>query len=254
MIGRYEAFMNGIALSSIDNSILVLDVNHTPASVQRRTSRVANRNGSRVFGEYYSGASATITFEIHEYDTIKRQSICDKVAQWAVYGKYLTTSDRPWRRLRCSCDTPPSIQSAKKWTDPITMTFVAYQLPFWEEMNEVKLSMTGTNKTGTLYVPGNVKDTLVTARIEANASCANVTLGVGHTHFDLKNLNLADDDVVWVEYDDDMNLIIRKGATSLLAKRSGNDDLLADSGKLNTLYFISSASVTVDFLVRGWWL
>lgn len=252
MINRYEAYRDGTALSSISDNIIIHDIQYNPPSIQRRTGRVANRNGCRLYGEYFGDGMVTIVFEIREYDTVKRDEICQKVAAWAMYGKYLTVSDRPWKRLMCVCETPPVIQSAKKWTDALKMTFKAYVLPFWEEVNEAVLSLTGTSATGNLYVPGNVKNTLVRVKITAGESVNSVKLTVGTTVFNLKSLSLSSGDIITIDYDDNMILSIKKGSTSMLSKRSGSDDLLADSGKLNTFGLTASGSVTAEFKVRGW--
>ena len=143
MIGRYEAYMDGTALSAIDHSVMITDIRHNPATIQRKTERMASRPGSRDYGKTIGSASVVITFEIHEYDPAKRQAICDKIAAWANYGTYLMTSDRLWKRLKCVCDKFPSVQSAKKWTDPITMTFSAYNPPFWQENNETRVTLGG---------------------------------------------------------------------------------------------------------------
>ena len=253
MINRYEAYRDGVALSSIDGAIMILDIQYPPVSISYRTGRVANRQGVRTYGEYVGETSVTIVFEIHEYDTVKRQAICRRVARWAMYGKYMTTSDRPEERLRCVCDDPPSIQSVKKWTDQIKMTFTAQVLPFWEEVNETRLTITGASGSQSLYIPGNVRGTLVTVSIKANAACENITIASGSTMMMLKGLGLEANDVVLIDYDDNMILrILKNGTTSILSKRSGSDDLLVDSGKFNTFVVSASASVTATFYVRGW--
>ena len=101
MISRYEAYMNDAALGAIDNSIVVLNVSHKSPKVQKRTNKVANRNGAWVVGEYIGESNVTITFMIRDQNIIRRQEICQQVAQWAMQDGYLSTSDRRWQRLKC---------------------------------------------------------------------------------------------------------------------------------------------------------
>lgn len=260
MIGRYEAYIDGVALTSINNNIIITDISHKPASIQQKTARVANRDGSRVVGSYADAASVGVKFLIREYDILKRQEICQKIAQWATQGTYITTNDRRWQKLRCVCEQTPTIESSKNWTDEITMTFKGYNPPYWQEINATKVTLGGTNGATSgntsVHVLGNVKNTLIGAKITAKASISTVYLAVNSKVIGLAGLSLSSGDVVTIDYDDDMNIRIKKGSTSLLGKRTAEsaDDLLVDCGKMNTFSFESSAAAVVEFTIRGWWM
>lgn len=257
MIGRYEAYMDGTALSSIDDKILVLDIKYTPATVQRKTDRLANRPGAMAYGKTIGSAQAVITFEIHEYDTVKRQEICDKISAWA-NGVYLRTSDRPWKRLKCACDKYPSATS-KKWTEPLSITFSAYNPPFWQEMNLTELTLGGTSGAtsgnGSVFVPGNAEDSLVSATVMAKASISSLSLTVNGNTFSFPGLSLSSGDTVTIGYDDDMMLSIKKGNTSIMGERAASsaDDLKVDCGKSNAFSFTADGAAVVTFSARGWW-
>ena len=257
MIGRYEAYMDGTALSSIDDKILVLDIKYTPATVQRKTERLANRPGARAYGKTIGSAQAVITFEIHEYDTVKRQEICDKITAWA-NGMYLRTSDKAWKRMRCVCDKYPSVQS-KKWTEPVTMTFSAYNPPFWQDMNPVVLTLGGTSGatsgSGSVFVPGNAEDSLVSVTVTAKAGISSLSLTANGNTFSFSGLSLSSGDTVTIGYDDDLMLSIKKGNTSIMGKRAASsaDDLKVNCGKSNAFSFTADGAAVVTFSARGWW-
>ena len=250
MLGRYEAYMDDIALSSIDPSILVLNVEHTTPEMNIISANLANRHGAFITRKKTNSVGVTITFEIHEYDTVKRQAICQKVAKWAD-GVILKTSDRPGQRLRAMCRQYPVV-NARDWTAAVTVGFTANALPFWEEENPVNVSFTGTSGSSSVYVPGNADEALVEVSVTANAASAGFTVVVGSTQITITD-TIAKDAVVKIEYDDKLIQSIKKGTTSLLNKRTGADDLLAKSGEFNTFSYSADANVTVVFTVRGCW-
>lgn len=253
MISRYEAWLDGVALSSISPDILILDIEHAPANIRTDTFTTAKRNGSRIHRRYYDRASVTIRFAIRKYGINDRQSVCSDVVRWAKGGGVLQTNDRNGQRLRCICEAFPVVQSAMKWTDPFAVTFSAYALPFWEEEEQSVLQLTGTSGEGELYVPGNVDDAMVEASISANAALSSLTLSANGRTMTLSGLSVASGGVVVLTYDDEMIQSIKANSVSILDKRSGVDDLLAVSG-MNSFAFTADADVDVDFKVRGLWL
>ena len=252
MTSRYEAYMDSVSLSGLDDSIFILDISHPAAERSRSLVNIANRSGSFLSSEKRSPISVVITFEIHKYGIADRQAVCDKVVKWAG-GSVLKTNDMTDKQLVCVCDQYPSVNSAKRWTDPITMTFTAYEFPYWEDTTQTTLTLTGTQTSGTLAVPGVIDDAFVEATITANAAVTEISLTVGSTNFTLENLELTNGDVVTIAYDSRKLLSIMHGTVSLLGKRTGasSDDLLAKCGKTVTFAVEADASVTVVFKVRG---
>ena len=254
MNSRYEVLLNGISLSSVHPNILVLDVNYQPPETGFSTYNVAKRNGARIHKENTSSISVGISFEIHSYSVVERQHICNMVSLWAKNGGLLEINDRPGQRMRCVCSQKPSIQSARNWTDPVTVTFTAYTLPFWEESEyAVKAFSAGTSGDGFLYVPGSVDGAMIEADILANATLSSVSLTANGRTLTLSGLSVSSGSTIKISYTDDMIQQIKVGTTSLLNKRSGADDLIAKCGELNSVSFSSNASTTVTFKARGLW-
>lgn len=254
MISRYEAVLNGQALSSISTSILILDINYSAPTYQNEVYTVAKRQGGRIYRKHADKLLTTITFAIRAYDIRERQSICNAVQQWAGQGGILQTNDREGQRLRCVCEQLPTITSALKWTDPLTVTFAAYALPFWEESIPAELTLSGTSGSGSLWVPGCVEGALVEVDATTSAAITSLSTTVNSRTLSLTGISVAANKVIKIAYDDEMIQSIKVGATSLLAKRTGVDDLLANCGKSNTMSFSSDASVSVVFRVRGLWV
>lgn len=254
MISRYEAYLNGVALSSVSADIVILDIEYSTPGARDEMFTVAKRQGARVHRRYVEKTSVAINFAIRNYDTRVRQRICGAVVKWAKNGGILKINDREGQRLHCVCDTPPVITSALRWTDTLRVAFVAYSLPFWEEVVPSVLQLSGTQEEGLLYVPGNVDGAMVGAAITANAALSTVTLGVNGSTLTLSGLSIASGQVINITYDENMIQSIKVGSTSLLSKRTGADDLVAKCGETNTFTLSADASVTVNFSVRGLWI
>lgn len=254
MISRYWATLNGVPLNSISQDILILDIEYESPNITTETHEVAKRQGSRIYRRYIGRNSVTINFAIRAYDIMDRQEICKSIARWAKNGGVLQTSDRKGQRLHCVCDRFPTITSALKWTDTLSVTFSAYALPFWEEISASTLTITGTSKNGSLYVPGSVDNAMVEASIKANSALSNITLKVNDYFITLSGLSVAAGQIIEIAYSDEMIQSIKVGNTSILNKRSGSDDLIANCGETNNFSISSNASVTATFKVRGLWI
>ena len=134
MISRYEVFLNGVSLSSISPEILILDIQYPPTSIRNESFSLARRQGERISRRYIASNSVSVSFEIQSYDVQVRQSILSQIVKWAKNGGVLQTNDRIGQRLRCICETFPSITSAKDRTQEMQIVFkemgcqVAYNL------------------------------------------------------------------------------------------------------------------------------
>lgn len=255
MISRYEAYMDGEALSAVDPSLLILDIHHNDPGLQIKKNALGGRDGAVVTGRYLEKASVTISFAIREYNIANRQAVCSRVIKWAK-GTVLKTNDRTGQMLYCICDDYPVINSAMAWTDPLSITFSAYGIPYWQEEFAKTATLTDTSENDTLFVPGSADMAFVNVDITAGAAVSSLTVGCGETAIELTGLALSDGDVVSIAYDQNGLMSIKKGNTSLLNKRTAasSDDLIAVCGEENEISITASGSVTAVFSVRGCWI
>lgn len=254
MTTRYEASMDGTSLSGLDASIVILDIAHRKPEIEVNAASVANRPGAKIMTRVVRSAGVTISFMIRKYSLSDRQSVCDMVVAWAG-GSVLRTNDRAGKHLQVICEQYPEINSAKNWTDPVTMTFTAVERPFWEDDTQTTLTVTGTVAQESMNVPGSAGEALVEVTVTANAAVTGVALVAGSTEIELEDIALDQGDTVTIDYKDGIQRI-RKGNTSVLGNRTkdSSDDLLAACGKMVTFAVESDASVTAVFKVRGCWL
>lgn len=254
MISRYEAWLNGVALSSVNPDILIMDIEQSSANIRTETFTTAKRHGSRIYKRRFEKASVTIRFAIRKYNIADRRAVCSDVVRWAKNGGILETNDRDGQRLRCVLDTVPIVSSALRWTDPLTITFSAYALPFWEEKSESVLHLSGTSGEGVLFVPGDVDGAMIEATVTSNGNLSTLALSANGKTITLSGISVGSGGVVELSYNDEMVQSIKANGTSVLSKRTGADDLIAVCGGSNTFGFASDANVDVNFKVRGLWI
>lgn len=253
MRSRYDVILNGKSLQQLDERLQVIDIQHRGATITDEQYTVAYRHGARLGRRSIGSVGVTVQFEIHEYSTQMRANLCDLVGRWAKAGGDLRVSDRPGKQLLCVCSAYPVIGSAMKWTARLSCEFTAYTIPAWREINPARKTLTGTSANGQLYVPGNLDEIPVEVSIRANAAVGSVTLGVNGRQMTLSELNLSTGDEVMIDYDDELIQRIRKNGVSILERRSGVDDLLANGGELNAITLTADGAVDATFSARGWW-
>ena len=253
MISRYEVTLNGVKLNDLHSKILVLDVNYAEPNREFGTFSPAKRDGGRMYRKYKEKASVTVSFAIREYAIAERQRICQLIGTWAMNGGELMINDRTNQKLVCECERKPAISSARDWTATLTITFTAYAVPYWQDTVPATLTLSGTSKSGTLYVPGSAPETVTEVTITAGAALSSISLTVAGKTMTLSGLSVASGGVITISYDSQMIQSIKTGSTSLLNKRTGADDLLAKCGANNSMSFSASASCTVVFKARGLW-
>lgn len=253
MRSRYEAYIDGIALSTIHPGILLTNVEHHLANYNLQTQAVANRNGLMILNRKQGATSVSISFELRVYKTQERQVALQKIQQWA-QGKTLETSDREGQKLNIICTAFPAVSSVQDWNDTLKVGFTAYDQPFWENKTPSVITLVGDDEDGVLFVPGNAGEAYAEVEVTPSQTIDDLTVTVGDTSITLDDLNT--NAVIKIGYDEKGIQYIKAGTTSILSKRTANssDDLIAICGKKNAVAVEADHSVTAKFSVRGLWL
>ena len=206
--------------------------------------------------ERKASTSVTVTFELHIYSTPARQAALQSVISWARDGGVLEVNDREGQYLSCVCTKYPSIDSVKKWTNPLSITFTAYKVPYWEESSPTSVTISGRNSSGSLELPGNGGDALVSCSIRAGGTLTSLRVTVGNTYIDLNNMSVPSGGYVDITYDSDKHIVISINGASGLSRRTGlsSDNLMAPSGKSTRVSILSSVTITATFSARGCWM
>lgn len=166
MTCRYEVTLNGVSLASLDPSILITNVQYEPPNYAPTTTTIANRHGARVLKRQKGRAAVTVRFMVRAYGIADRQSVLQDIISWARDGGDLRINDRPGQFLQCICDQLPAVDSVRDWTAEMSITFAAYAIPYWQEVEytTVTIPVAGTSTLGAfgeMYVPGNAPKALV---------------------------------------------------------------------------------------------
>lgn len=253
MKSRFDALLNGVALSGLDENICVTDISYPSPEISYTIAKFAGRNGGMATNRKLDQTVVSISFELHVYGTRHRQTACQQIVAWAKNGGRLQTSDRTDQYLQCICTKLPSIESASKWTDELTVEFTAYGIPYWQGVFPSKAVFSGADAEGEIFVQGNA-ETRPDIQITANAAVTSLTVGFGSTSVALSGLSVSSGGVIQISHDENGILSIKTGTTSLLGKLTvtSSDDLVADCGNI-PVSVEANGSVTAEFTVKGVW-
>lgn len=256
MIGRYRVSLDGVQMDSINDKILILDVGYSPIEFDRRENSVAGLDGYDISNTYLQKRAVTITFEIHRYNIVKRNEICQAVNKWASGGGQLVINDRDGQFLQVQCEQYADITSVRNWTDPLTLTFSTVAIPYWQNSAASSLALSGKNATGTLKLKGNYGNALVTVSAVANAKVTSFKAEVGNTQIVLKGMNIASGQRLVIDYQRGRFLRIRVDGKSVMGslQPSSTDNLLAPCGASTKCTVVSDGKMTTTIASRGLWL
>lgn len=254
---RYDVYMDGLPLDAIDPAIYVTDVQETPASYDATTLQRDKGDGLRVLRRLRDSLQVRVSFMVRETDVGRRRDIVQRVAAWAMGGKYLALGDRPGQRLRVACETLPGITSALKWTQELSMTFTAYAMPYWEADMPTRASFTGTSGTAAIHQAGTAPCFL---EAEISNTSGETLTGVameadGHA-IGFSGLALGAGKTLKIFYDDKWLLRAEVDGASVLNRRTADsaDDLILPPGKATTVTIAADKAVSVTLKARGLWL
>ena len=256
MTSRFDVYLNGISLLSVAPLATVVDIVYTPANPTNETVDRALGDGVFITRRRYQGAKVEAIVDLSIYNAVDRQEAAEALAEWAYPGGVLKTSDRPGRQLHVRSEKIPSVGSALRWTESISISFTADENPYWE-------SITATTKTftssSTMYLDGYAGDAKVSATITPSGTMTTFTITCGSTAIKVSGISTSG--AVTIDYDAYGFLRIRSGNTSLLDKvvavsssKLSSDELLLPSGKTTSVAISSNVSVSCTITAKGVWL
>ena len=254
---RYDVYMDGLPLDAIDPAIYVTDVQETPASYDATTLQRAKGDGLRVLRRLRDSLQVRVAFMVRETDVGRRREIVQRVAAWAMGGKYLALGDRPGQRLRVLCETLPGITSALKWTQELSMTFTAYAMPYWEADMPTRASFTGTGGTAAIHQAGTAP-CFLEAEISntSGSTLTSLSMAADGQTMAFTGMALGAGRTLKIFYDDKWLLRAEVDGASVLNRRTADsvDDLILPPGKATTVTIAADKAVSVTLKARGLWL
>ena len=234
MARHIEAWMDGTALSTV-GPFIIKGVEESPAESVAYATDKPGIDGQRVTRRLRRELRVVLRVAIRElYDLPRRSYAAEQLAAWAS-GAVLQLSSKPERQLR------------------VQLEWVAVSPPYWEDHLPTKLTLTGSDTSGTLTVPGTVP-TPLRLTITPGSALTGFTVTAGGKAIELDELGItAETDVVF-DRDARDDLRMTGGGVSLTRFRTPDsaDDLMVSPG-LVTVAFEASTSCTVIAEVYGRW-
>lgn len=253
---RYRISVGGKYLDAIDSRIVTTDIQHSAPEFARTVDVPGGSDGGVITRTYREKASVSVTFMLRIYSITERDEVMQEIKTWAKAGGTLLTNDRSGKRLyNVVCDQFPEVTSVRNWLDPITIVFSAYRVPYWQDSTVTTVTLSGTNASGKMTVPGNASQAYVSATITAKAAVTWFEIKTGSTTIKI-TANIAKDDVVEISYGTSHEITIKNGKTSLLSGRSPEsaDNLLLPCGKESSISIKADKKVSCQFKARGVWI
>lgn len=247
MTTRYEAWVNGVALSSIAPEIIIDDIQEQQPKSDVESFAIAFWNGTRVMSETRPSLSVTIRFMVRAYNPARRQEIVNDIVKWAKSGKQLEVSSREGLFLDCVVSTLPYVKSALKWLEQITITFTAYNVPYWQEKEPVTAEVMGLSGSAIITPNGTEECNLAFTVRNMGADRLNtLTVSVNGREIAFNNLQIVPSQSFSVQYVDGLLMLP-------VSKRTpdSNDNLILHPSTENVITFTADQSAKITFSARG---
>lgn len=259
---RISVALNGIELHSIDSAIVLQGVDEGAASWNISAGNRAGNAGQHVNSVEKRYRDVVVSFAIAEKrDLIRRSDIIQRICAWAAEGGDLTISYRDRQKLRVICAQMPAVKTLTKWAESYSITFRAYDIPFWQNMDRESVTISaGTSGSATLRVKESAGGKLSFEATNGSGSTVDaVSVTANGNSLIFASLGLANGEKLIVDYDekDIQRLRIKNTSNvyrSVLAKRTvaSNDDIPLKYG-VNSISVTSGAALSWNLYTYGRW-
>ena len=254
MILSRRVALGGTQLDSLHRSIVIRGID---TGVPKETINAVNRmggSGQRVTGQHWETMDVSVTFaiDIPHGDMAGRRTVWDSVMKWAMAGGWLTVGHMTGKRLYVDKAILPGSGDLFNWTDDYTITFRAYNVPFWQDATATTVTETvSTSGSLSLTVPGNVKTVMdFSFKNTSGSNVSDLSVTAGGNTIQLSGISLANNATVSITHGTDGLLRILKGSTSVYDKYTGADDLVVSPGS-NTVSITASGGGQATATVYG---
>lgn len=213
--------------------------------------------GSRLTGQHWDTLEAHVTYAINvpNTDMVKRREIFDMVNTWAMKKGFLRFNTMPGRRMRVDKIVVPNSGDLWNWTtDEYTITFRAYNIPFWQSSTANTVTgRTAAEDTLELAVDGNM-ETVLSATFEnkSGKEISNFEIEAGGNKITLTGIGLGGNESLVIRHGYDGILRITAGGRNVYSKYTGDDDLYIQPGMVQIHYKASRAGILTPSAYGRW--
>lgn len=228
--------LDGVQLDEIHSSIVIRGID---TGVPKESIAAVNRmggSGQRITTQHWETMDVAVRFAINvpKRQMALRREVWESVMAWALKGGWLTVGYMPDRRLYVDKAILPGSGDLWNWTEEFTITFRAYNVPFWQDANPNAVAVRGVSSwSGTLGVPGHFRTVAdVTFRNTSGSAMTAFLVTAGGNTLALSGISLTSGAELLIHHGTDGLLRITAGGVSVYNKltESSSDDLYLDPG------------------------
>ena len=256
----HRVALGGIQLDSIDSHIMIKGV----ATQQAKESDIASSagwNGQRFLRKRRESLEVTVRVGLRYFDDDMddREELLEMISAWAnKLPAWLTTTQKPNRRIRVDAVKTPAPGDPAEWTNEYTYTFTAYEDPYWQNDTATTKALTqGNTGSDSITAPGSAESFAdVTVQNKSGDTLNGITISINGNEMTFADLGLANNGTLTIDHviaNGVMVLQAKIGNTSVLANRTGADDFITKPGN-NAISYSADGSAIVTVSVKGRYL
>ena len=257
MILSKRVALGGVQLDELHDAIVIRSID--PGVTKESVSAVTRMGGfgQRMTGQHWDTMEVSVSYaiDIPKREMALRRQIFDAVNAWALKKGWLTVNWLENRRFYVDKVVLPGSGDMWAWTDEFTITFRAYNVPFWQDALPAQVS-SGTAASGsvTVQVGGNVQSVLdVTFQNRSGMTINNFWVQANGNRITLSSLGLGGSSALTINHGTDGLLRIKIGSTSVYQKYTGADDLFVNPGNVGVTFAADRAG-TLTVQSYGRWV
>lgn len=245
MILSKRVALGGVQLDEISDWIVIRSVD--PGVTHETTSAVSRMGGfgQRVTGQHWDTLDVNVTFaiDIPKRQMAERKAVYDAVIAWASRKGWLTVNWMSNRRFYVDKVVYPSGGDMWQWLNEYTLTFRAYNVPFWQEETPTQAVIDlASNGSAGIDVNGEVGTVLdVTFENRSGMVIPNFSVSAGGSHIDLTGIGLGGNETLRIHHGTDGLLRMVIGSRSVYDKYTGSDDLFVNPGRVTVTFSATRA-------------
>ena len=256
MILSRRVALGGIQLDELHERIVIRSID---PGVPYETTDAVNRMGGvgqRVTSQHWETLEVVVTYaiDVSKREMQLRREIFDMVNAWAMKKGWLTVNWMPNRRFYVDKVVLPGSGDMWNWTNEFSITFRAYNVPFWQD-DQPAQAVSATVNTGRIWVPvgGNVKSVMdISFRNMSGMVINNFQVSAGGNIIRLAALGLGGSSILQISHGVDGLLRITADGNSVYSKYRGSDDLYVNPGNVAVDFTADRAGILTAQCYGRW--
>ena len=245
MILSRRVAIDGAYLDEIHEAVVIQGIDTGVPSESLESTERMGGYGSRLTKQHWDTLDVHVRFgiDVRKDNLELRRQIWEDVVKWARTSGWLTVSYMPDRRMYIDKAVLPASGDLWRWTESFTITFRAYNVPFWSTITPTTVTADKfTSGSRVITVGGNAPGVLdILFENQSGKTISDFEVIAGGNKLTLKGVNLAAAATLSITHSHDGILRITAGTTSVLDKRTGADDLYVKPGDVTVTVSASRA-------------